>query len=377
MAFLCSSKPSYAKLEASIAELEAELEKLRATSQHGGVGLTADVAANADKPGLQGLIAKVSHVAVICENAERSREFYEDFLGARRLNRPNFPNPGFWLWLGNVQLHLIQDPSAARASAARRASESSVTGNVDHTAIEVYDFDAVEAKLRQRKYPFSKNRVPADGGMVIHQIFLQDPDGHWIEVCDCNRMSDFVFGQAHPSVATELATGYRENVDIRTAVLAGIAALAFLPDDNGDKVNALLQRAFDLFAKGDGILETAELASVLKRMGRPASPEEVGALLHEAGKGTSGSLSFDEFLAIMRPRLAAGPSSLTLRQAFAAIDADGSGKISSDELFLMLWGVGQRVNEEQLLTAIRKAEKDGDGMVDMAEFLSLFEALNS
>ena len=47
---------------------------------------------------------QVNHIARICSDAEKSKQFYADLLGATILNRPNFPSPGYWLWLGNTQV---------------------------------------------------------------------------------------------------------------------------------------------------------------------------------------------------------------------------------------------------------------------------------
>merc|ERR1719414_2226116 len=213
-------------LQTKIAELTKQLEALQKLSKTGGIGFPEAIAQNASKPGLQGLIIKVNHVSRICEDAEKSRAFYMDLLGATKLNRPNFPSPGYWLWLGNVQLHLIQGKHAKQEAAH---AEGIPTGNVNHYSFEVYDFDAVEAKLKKIKYPFKKNRVP-EGGNVIHQLFLQDPDGHYIEICDCNLFSSFVFGPPpDPVKSAELASAYLEGVDPTGASVAAIAALSFLP----------------------------------------------------------------------------------------------------------------------------------------------------
>jgi len=64
-----------------------------------------------------------------------------------------------------------------------------------------------------------------------------------------------------------------------------------------------------------------------------------------------------------------------LIEAFDTIDRDDSGFITSEELLLMLWGIGQRMDEEALAKAIRKADTNGDGKVNFKEFLTLFEHL--
>lgn len=368
-----------AALEAHGKSIQEELALLRKAAREGGLGFDEAVCENVHKPGLQGMIIKVNHVSRIVSDAEKSRAFYEDLLGARRLNRPNFPSPGHWLWLGNVQLHLIQ---GANAAVEASHAEGVATGNVNHISMEVYDFGAVEAKLKKIGYPYKKNRVP-EGGNVIHQIFLTDPDGHYIEICDCNLFSSFVFGPPpDPVKSAELASAYLEGVDPTGASVAAIAALSFLPTMSAksqDELNeslGMLQRAFKLFAKGDDFIEAKDFGTVLKRMGHRCTEEEVTAMLAKADSDKSGHLCFKEFCVLMAPKLRPDHTSNELEDAFNVIDRDGSGCVTEDELLVMLWGVGQRVNEEELSDAIKKVDHNGDGKVNFKEFLTLFETMH-
>jgi len=367
-------------LQTKISDLTKQLEAVQKLGRTGGVGFPEAIAENASKPGLQGLIIKVNHVSRICEDAENSRAFYMDVLGATKLNRPNFPSPGYWLWLGNVQLHLIQGKHAKQEA---MHAAGIPTGQVNHYSFEVYDFDAVEAKLKKMKYPFKKNRVP-EGNNVIHQLFLQDPDGHYVEICDCNKFSDFVFGPPPDlAAAKELAEGYNEGIDPSGASVAAVAALAFLPGEMkaGSKGEleescGMLQRAFKIFSGGDDFIETKDMGKVLKRMGQNVSDQELQGFINEVDKDKSGHIGFPEFVKFMAPRLKPDHNNEELKEAFQAIDQDGSGCINSDELLLMLWGIGQRVNEEELVNAIKKADKDGSKSVNFAEFLELFKHMS-
>lgn len=366
-------------LQAKISNLNKQMEALTKFCNTGGIGHAEAIADNVNQPGLQGLIIKVNHVSRICEDAEASRKFYMDIVGATMLNRPNFPSPGYWLWLGNVQLHLIQG-AHAKQEAAHAAGIP--TGNVNHYSFEVYDFDAVEAKLKKIAYPFKKNRVP-EGGNVIHQLFLQDPDGHYIEICDCNKFSDFVFGPKPDEKASkDMADGYNQGIDPSGSSVAAVAALAFLPGQmqagsqkDLEESCGMLQRAFKIFAKGDDFIETKDMGAVLKRMGQSVSDDELKGFITEADKDNSGHICFAEFVKFMAPRLKPDHNNDELKDAFKAIDADNSGCINSDELLLMLWGIGQRVNEQELVDAIKKADKDGNGKVNFEEFLSLFDSM--
>mmetsp|Transcript_109629 Transcript_109629/g.244941 ORF Transcript_109629/g.244941 Transcript_109629/m.244941 type:complete len:468 (+) Transcript_109629:89-1492(+) len=365
--------------EGEIKALLDEVTLLRQQNKRGGYGWAQED--NDDKPGLQGLLVKVNHVSLVVSDAEASKKFYCDLLGATIMNRPNFPKPGYWLWLGNVQLHLIQSPNAAiEASHAPGIA----TGDVNHISFEVHDFAAVEAKLKKIKASYKKNRVP-EGDSVIHQLFMTDPDGHYVEICDCNRFSDFVFGPPpDPAELKAMASKYLDGVDPTGASVAAVAALAFVPGQSGAKTEddfnnslGMLQRAFKVFAGGDDYIETSELGSVLKRMGQDISDQELTDLVTSLDEDGSGRIGFPEFAKFMAPRLKPDNSNAELKKSFDIIDRDKSGTIEANELLLMLYGIGQRMDEEQLETAIKQADKNGDHRIDFDEFLTIFNGLQN
>eukprot|EP00419_Tripos_fusus_P000350 CAMPEP_0172671868 /NCGR_PEP_ID=MMETSP1074-20121228/11186_1 /TAXON_ID=2916 /ORGANISM="Ceratium fusus, Strain PA161109" /LENGTH=440 /DNA_ID=CAMNT_0013488981 /DNA_START=71 /DNA_END=1393 /DNA_ORIENTATION=+ len=359
--------------------LRLQVQDLQKQSRQGGIGWAAAVEENVDKIGLQGLLVKVNHISFVVADTKRSVEFYTDFLGATLINRPAFPGPGAWLWLGNVQLHLLEHKEAAKLEAQH--AEGVGTGLCNHTSFEVHDFAAVEAKLKKIKYPFKKNRVP-EHGEVILQLFLTDPDGHYIEICDCNKFTDLVLGPPNPEAARKLAGMYLEGVDPTGATVAAVAALAFVPgkfkasnQEELDESLGMLQRAFCHFAGQDNAIQAQEFGKVLRRMGQNVSEEEAKALVRELDKDNSGCIKFKEFAQYMAPKLKPSHTNEELIEAFDVIDRDDSGFITTNELLMMLWGIGQRMDESQLAAAIRKADTNGDGKVNFQEFLTLFESL--
>ena len=52
-----------------------------------------------------------------------------------------------------------------------------------------------------------------------------------------------------------------------------------------------------------------------------------------------------------------------LKHAFKAMDKDGDGHLTLDELRLFMWGTGQRATEKELADAFDGCDKDGDGKV--------------
>src|SRR5690349_24845284 len=55
----------------------------------------------------------INHVSIAARDLEESTRFYEQVLGMERIPAPDFPRPVRWLRVGEMQLHLLLDPSAA------------------------------------------------------------------------------------------------------------------------------------------------------------------------------------------------------------------------------------------------------------------------
>jgi lactoylglutathione lyase len=115
-------------------------------------------------------ILELNHVAIVVSDVERSRAFYTDVLRLASLPRPAFDFPGAWFRLGtNQELHLIGGRGEAVVAGPR--------GN--HFALQVQDLAAWEQHLENVKGNFQPKKQRPDGAW---QIFLRDPDGHYIEL---------------------------------------------------------------------------------------------------------------------------------------------------------------------------------------------------
>ena len=117
-------------------------------------------------------IIELNHVALFVADVERSARFYRDGLGLALLPRPDFDFPGAWFRLGAQQeLHLIGGRLKGPADDSSRGG---------HFALQVADVPGVAAELKAKGIGFRGPGRRPDGAL---QIFLEDPDGHVVELC--------------------------------------------------------------------------------------------------------------------------------------------------------------------------------------------------
>ena len=116
-------------------------------------------------------VKQLNHVAIHVENVVQSVAFYRDTLNLPLMDRPDFDFPGAWFRLGPEQeLHLIGDRDKPVNSHHRGG----------HFALIVDDLDAWERHLDDRGATRLQRKTRPDGA---RQTFVQDPDGHWVELC--------------------------------------------------------------------------------------------------------------------------------------------------------------------------------------------------
>lgn len=60
-----------------------------------------------------------------------------------------------------------------------------------------------------------------------------------------------------------------------------------------------------------------------------------------------------------------------MRHAFSQFDANGDGKISAEELRCVLRSLGDETTHEEALLMVAEVDADGDGFIDLNEFIDL------
>jgi len=171
------------------------------------------------KPGLANVIHKTNHIALVVSDVGRSAEFYAKVIGLQQIRRPNFDRHGAWFTMGNVELHLIKGEPLVH---------SGKDLIVNHIAIETTDIDRVPEILTAAGVPFRQNVSVPKGSMdsgsgtnstnnsrkIVKQFFLRDPDGYYLEICDCAVLTKYCLGDIN-----EVA-GYDQGISLHLAETA-------------------------------------------------------------------------------------------------------------------------------------------------------------
>ena len=114
---------------------------------------------------------QLNHVAIHVVDVDASVTFYRDVLQLKPLPRPAFDFPGAWFLLGEDQeLHIIGDRELPVHSHHRGGHFALIVDSLDEWEQHI---DSLGATRLERK-------IRPDGAF---QTFVQDPDGHWIELC--------------------------------------------------------------------------------------------------------------------------------------------------------------------------------------------------
>ena len=121
---------------------------------------------------------KVNHIAVHVSNLDSSKEFYQKIVGLEEIEEPFKDGLHAWYNIGGgAALHIIEAPNIPTQ-----------ISKVNHLCFSIEDMDTFIKTLEDTDYPFEswpgekgKITVRVDG---IRQIYIQDPDGLWLEIND-------------------------------------------------------------------------------------------------------------------------------------------------------------------------------------------------
>lgn len=120
----------------------------------------------------------INHTAIYVIDIQKTASFYSSIIGLDTVPEPFHDGKHIWYSTGaHSMLHVIQGATEKRAYYKNQ-----------HTCFTVPDFEIFLEKLQSANWTWEdvagkKNAITTriDG---VHQIWLQDPDGYWLEIND-------------------------------------------------------------------------------------------------------------------------------------------------------------------------------------------------
>ena len=122
-------------------------------------------------------VKSLDHVTIVVKDLSATRHFYVDLLGMTEVARPNFTFSGQWFQAGATLIHTILEfEGSGRAGSA---ACSATRGH--HFAFLVDDCYSASRRIAEMGIPFVAPPKERPDGAI--QLFVNDPDGHLVELC--------------------------------------------------------------------------------------------------------------------------------------------------------------------------------------------------
>jgi lactoylglutathione lyase len=124
---------------------------------------------------------RINHTAIFVVDLKTSKAFYENVLGLDTIPEPFHDGKHAWFRIGpGTSMHMIEG-----------ATQKKEYYKNQHTCFSVPSVEAFTALLKKQNIGYEdvagkKNSITTriDG---VRQIWLQDPDGYWLEINDAKE----------------------------------------------------------------------------------------------------------------------------------------------------------------------------------------------
>jgi len=122
-------------------------------------------------------VKSLDHVTIVVKDLAATRQFYVDVIGMDEVARPGFTFAGQWFQAGPTLIHTILEFEGS----GRAGSAACANSRGHHFAFLVDDCYAAAQRIEELGLPFvSPPKKRPDGAI---QLFVNDPDGHLVELC--------------------------------------------------------------------------------------------------------------------------------------------------------------------------------------------------
>ena len=125
---------------------------------------------------------------------------------------------------------------------------------------------------------------------------------------------------------------------------------------------------------GDGKITQDEFIHIMRSWGQNPTEEEGQQMFDAVDKDRNGYIEFDEYLCLMCSKLQKVDTEDDYVNAFKEFDEDNDGKITKDELKLILTNLGEKIQEVEINDLIALADPNNDGLIDYKALVHLMSS---
>jgi len=126
---------------------------------------------------------------------------------------------------------------------------------------------------------------------------------------------------------------------------------------------------YDREKKGE--IPTAILGTVMKNLGHNLKPDQLADCIDAVDGDGSGTVDFDEFLALMAKKTKEADDERELREVFRVFDKNSRGVIDVADLKMIFKALDPDMPDDEVEQIISEVDEDGSGTVDYEEFYKL------
>ena len=137
-----------------------------------------------------------------------------------------------------------------------------------------------------------------------------------------------------------------------------------------DEMMEEIKEAFNLFdSENKGTIDVRELKAAFRALGFLVKKNEIRQMFVDLDKDlNAATVTFDEFVEMVTPRMKNRDSRDEIMKVFALFDDDNKGGISFKNLKRVANELGENLTDEELQEMIDEADRDGDGLINEEEF---------
>jgi calcium-dependent protein kinase len=232
----------------------------------------------------------------------------------------------------------------------------------------------VLAKVRLGNFSFNAadwKSVSEDAKNLIRNLLKMNPRDRYTAEQALNHV--WVRNKAPAAKQVDLKLGIVENMKgFRSQNKLKKAALHVIASQLGEaQIKALRDTFMALDENGDGLLTVNEMKEGLGRCGLKEIPADLQQIMEEVDSDGSGVIDYTEFLAATLDKKVYMAEDVCW-QAFRLFDRNGDGKISKQEIQLVLNDDEVKSTAAKDLAEIMKEiDTNGDGEIDFEEFMGM------